>query len=264
MKRASLPRSALLTLLVGVAALGCGGRDPDVLRVGVSSGPHAQILEVVAEVAASRGLRVQVVEFSDYVQPNAALADGSIDVNCFQHRPYLEQQSRDRGYRFESVGATVTFPMAAYSARHATLAELPRGALIALPNDPTNGARALRLLAGAGLISLPAGEALVSPLDVTASRGDYQLRELDAAQLPRVLGDVDLAVINTNYALESGLDPRASLLREAPDSPYANLLVVRAGEGARPDVRALVEAYHSPRVREFIEHTFGHAVVPAF
>jgi D-methionine transport system substrate-binding protein len=190
-------------------------------------------MEVAAAEARQRGVQVQVVEFSDYVQPNAALADGSLDANSFQHLPYLEQQRRDHGYRFEAVGETVTFPIAAYSARHASLDALPTGAVIALPNDPTNGARALALLEVAGQVRLRKTErALATPRDVEWSRGANSVRELDAAQLARALPDVDLAVINTNYALEAGLDPLQGLVRESAQSPYANVIAVR-----RPRVR---------------------------
>ncbi len=255
--------------LVVVGSLGTQGctRDGDahVLRVGVTSGPHAQIMEFVAAEANKRGLRVKVVEFSDYVQPNAALADGSLDVNCFQHLPDLDQQRKDRGYRFDVVATTVTFPIAAYSDRYKSLDAIPRGAVLAIPNDPTNGARALRLLESAGLLRLPKNTAdKVSPLDIEWSRGDYRITELDAAQLTRSLPDVDLAVINTNYALEADLDPFKGLIRESSESPYANVIVVRAGGADRPEVKTLVEVYHSPSVRRFIEQSFKGAVVPAW
>lgn len=262
----------LLSLILFAAALAaagalapsaCARNRGSELRVGVTSGPHAQIMEVVAAEALRLGVRVRVVEFSDYVQPNAALADGSLDVNSFQHRPYLEQQQRDRGYRFEVLGQTVTFPMAAYSRRHASLDALPAGATLAIPNDPTNGARALALFAQAGLIRLREVPA-PGVHDVVGSRGGYRLREVDAAQLVRALDDVDLAVINTNYALEAGLDPFRGLLRESPRSPYANVLVVRAGESGRPEVRRLLAAYRSPAVRAFIDRTFRGAVVAAW
>ncbi len=262
-----MKRQVLFVVLVSIAlaSLGFARGEVKVLRVGVTSGPHAQILEAVAVEALKRGVRLKVVEFSDYVQPNAALADGSLDANCFQHRPYLEQQQRDRGYRLTAVAQTVTFPIAAYSARHPSLDALPKGATLAIPNDPTNGARALRLLESAGLLRLPKSAGFeVTPLDVSWTRGGYKVKELDAAQLARALPDVDLAVINTNYALEAGLDPLQSLRRESAQSPYANVLVVRAGDEARPEVRALVEAYQSAPVRDFIARTFKGAVVPAW
>lgn len=258
MMKRLLPLAAIALL----ALSSCRPRK-DGLRVGVTSGPHAQILEVVAKEAALKGVRVQVVEFSDYVQPNAALADGSLDANSFQHRPYLAQQARDRGYRFEVAGATVVFPIAAYSQRVTSLAALPRGATLAIPNDPSNGSRALRLLATAGLITLPGESGDVSALDVKATRDGYVIRELDAAQLVRALPDLDLAVINTNYALEAGLDPLRSLLRESTDSPYANIIAVRAGDAGRADIKVLVDAYHSPTVHAFVEQTFRGAVLPA-
>lgn len=259
-----LAMAAALALLVNVAPAACSKHDTRGLRVGVTSGPHAQIMEVVAAEAKKRGLALTVVEFSDYVQPNAALADGSLDANSFQHLPYLEQQKRDRGYRFEVVGTTVTFPIAAYSTKHGSLGALPPGAILAIPNDPTNGARALRLLEGEGLLRLPPGKSDPTVHDVVWVAATHVIRELDAAQLARALPDVDLAIINTNYALEAGLDPFKGLARETAQSPYANVLVVREGEGARADVRTLVEAYHAPEVRAFVERTFKGAVVPAW
>ena len=252
-----------LLLLLSLFASVSFAKDP--LRVGVTSGPHAQILEVVTAEAAKKGLRIKVVEFSDYVQPNAALADGSLDANIFQHQPYLDQQKRDRGYKLTPVGATVTLPIAAYSAKVKSLEALPKGATLAIPNDPTNGARALKLLEVAGLIRLPKNAGLdVSPLDIEWTKAEFKVKELDAAQLARALPDVDLAVINTNYALEAGLDPFKSLARENVKSPYANVIVVRAGDESRGDVKLLVEAYQSPTVRAYIEKTFKGAVIPAW
>ncbi len=257
--------SAALALTAAFSSNGCAKNDAKELRVGVTSGPHAQIMETVAAEALKRGVRIKVVEFSDYVQPNAALADGSLDANSFQHLPYLEQQKKDRGYRFDVAGTTVTFPIAAYSARHKSIDALPKGAVLAIPNDPTNGARALELLERAGLLRLRKVDgARATPHDVEWSRADYQVKELDAAQLVRALPDVDLAVINTNYAIEAGLDPFKGLLRESPQSPYANVIAVRAGQTERPEVKTLVDIYHSPEVRAFIERTFKGAVVPAW
>lgn len=252
-----------MIVVMGLAALAaCSKGDTKQLRVGVTSGPHAQIMEVVAREAAERGVNLRVVEFSDYVQPNAALADGSLDANSFQHLPYLEQQVKDRGYGLVSVGTTVTFPLAAYSNRHATLAALPEGAVIAIPNDPTNGLRALKLLEVAGAVRV-APDAK-GALDVAWSRGSYVFKELDAAQLARVVEDVDLAVINTNYAIEAGLDPFKGLAREPAESPYANVIAVRTADAERPEVKTLVEAYHSPTTRSFIESTFRGAILPAW
>jgi D-methionine transport system substrate-binding protein len=256
--------AVLASLSLALFAGGCGKKHPNELRVGVTSGPHAQIMERVAQKAREHGVMVKVVEFSDYVQPNAALADGSLDANSFQHVPYLEQQKKDRGYRFDVAAKTVTFPMAAYSSRHQSLDTLPAKAVLAIPNDPTNGSRALRILESAGLIRLAKADVAVTPFDVNWSRADYQIKELDAAQLARVLSDVDLAVINTNYALEAGLDPLKGLVREPAESPYANVIAVRSGDGERAAVKALVEAYHSPEIRAYVQETFKGAVVPAW
>jgi D-methionine transport system substrate-binding protein len=260
--------------LVGVAAVlvasafGACTKKPAVqaLQLGVTAGPHAQIANEVARLAAAGGLTVNVVEFNDYVQPNLALADKSLDANSFQHRPYLEQQSKARGHDFEAVALTVTFPIAAYSERFKRLSDIPTGGIVAIPNDPTNGARALHLLEHEGLLRLAPDAGLEATVqNVVWTKGELSLKELDAAQLPRALPDVAAAVINTNYALEAGLDPvNGSLAREAPDGPYANLIVVRRGDGVRPDVQRLVEVYHLPEVRAFIDSTFHGAVVPSW
>lgn len=240
--------------------------DGPSVRLGVTAGPHAQLAAEVARLAATRGLNVTVVEFNDYVQPNLALADKSLDVTSFQHRPYLEQQSRARGYAFEAIGTTVTFPIAAYSQSLKQLKDVPENGTVAIPNDPTNAARALKLLEREGLLRLSPDAGLEATVnDVTWTKGTLALKELDAAQLPRALPDVSVAVINTNYALEAGLDPvGGSLAREAPDGPYANLLVVRRGDAQRPELQRLAELYHSAEVRAFIESTFKGAVVPAW
>lgn len=261
-----------IAVVIGVVAIVLHGLPRDgatgsgqVLRVGVTSGPHAQILEVVARVAAKKGVAVKVVEFSDYVQPNAALADGSLDANSFQHQPYLDRQNRDRGYHFASVGLTVTFPIAAYSKRWERLEDVPPKPVIAIPNDPSNGARALKLLEHAGIVTLPKEKGLdVSSRDVVWTKIEGSIKELDAALLPRPLQDVDIAVINTNYALVAGLDPQRSLTREEAVSPYANVIAVRSGDTQREEIRALVDAYHSEEVRAFVEATFKGAVVPAW
>ncbi|WP_082721099.1 MetQ/NlpA family ABC transporter substrate-binding protein [Burkholderia sp. ABCPW 14] len=236
------------------------------IKVGVTGGPHAQVMEEVKKVAAKRGLDIKIVEFSDYVQPNAALAAGDIDANSYQHYPYLEAQVKDRGYKIVKVADTVTFPMGIYSKRVKSLAELRPGARIAIPNDPTNGGRALLLLQKQGLLKLRDGVGLkATRFDVVDNPKQLKLVELDAAQIPRSLADVDAAAINTNYAMEAGLKPKQDAIAiEGPNGPYANILAVRAEDKDKPWVAKLVAAYRSPDVKRFIERQFGGAVITAW
>ncbi len=237
----------------------------DKIKVGVTTGPHAQIMAVVQQVAAKEpdGLAIQIIEFSDFVQPNAALAAGDLDANSFQHQPYLLAQNKDRRYSLISVANTVTFPLGLYSARLESLSELKPGARIALPNDPSNSSRALLLLQQQGLIKLRADVELATPLDITDNPKKLRLIELDAAQIPRVLKDVDAAAINTDFAMQAGLTPtRDALAIEDPKGPYANLIAVRVSDLNQPWVAKLIKAYHSPEVRQYIESHFkGEALV---
>lgn len=234
------------------------------LRVGVTSGVHAQVLERVAEVVAPQGLVLKVTEFSDFIQPNAALAGGDIDVNVYQHRPFLQQQERDRGYRFAVAGRTVLTAMAVFSKAVKRLADLPQGARVAIPNDPTNGGRALLLLQEGGLFKLsPGADTKASVADIVENPKRVRIVELDAAQIARALGDVDAAAITGNYAVPAGLDPlHDSLAVERPDSAYCCLVVVRAGDEARPWARTLAGGYADPGVKQWVTDTFKGAVIP--
>ncbi|MDF2687280.1 MAG: MetQ/NlpA family lipoprotein, partial [Microvirga sp.] len=191
------------------------------LRIGVTPGPHAQILEAVKPIAAQKGLDIKIVEFSDYVVPNEALSSGELEANSFQHQPYLDNQKETRGYKIETVAQTVNFPIGIYSKKHKSFDALPNGASIAIPNDPTNGGRALLLLQDKGVIKLKDGVGFKPTiLDVTENTKKLKFTEIDAAQAPRVLDDVDAAVINTNYATQAGLDPvKDALTRENPKGP---------------------------------------------
>lgn len=256
----------LLVAATILALCTAGSAFAKTLRAGVTPGPHAQIMEKVKEVAAKKGIEIEIQEFSDYVMPNMALADGALEANCFQHKPYLDNQVADRGFEIVSVAETVNFPMAMYSRKLKTIAELADGSTIAIPNDPTNGGRALLVLADNGLIKLDSTKGLkVSPADVTENPKNLKFVELDAAQLPRSLEDVDGAVINTNYALEAGLDPKAgALVREGEKAPYTNILVVRTADKDADWVKTLIESYHSDEVKDFIAKTFKGSVSPAW
>ena len=255
-----------LMTLVSVLALGAGAALAQDIRVGVSPGEHAEIMEEVAKVAEPMGLNIDVIEFSDYVVPNQALADGDLEANSFQHRPYLENQMKDRGFALVEVGTTITTPMGIYSDQLTSVDDLEDGAQVAIPNDPTNGGRALLLLQDLGVITLAEGTGLVpSPLDIQDNPKNLNFLELDAAQLPRALADADIAIINTNYALASGLSPRNdSIAMEKADSPYVNIIVVQEGRQDEPWVKTLVEAYQSDEIKTFIDDKYEGAVLTSW
>lgn len=255
----------ILALLALAAAFALPAQA-EKIRVGVTPGPHAQIMEKVRDQAKATGLEIEILEFSDYVVPNEALASGDLDANSFQHQPYLDNQIADRGYKLVSVAKTVTFPLGLFSAKLKSLEALPAKAKVAIPNDPTNGGRALILLAHQGLIKLRDGAGLAAtPLDITDNPKNLRIVELDAAQLPRSLNDVDIAAINGNYALEAGLDPtKDALAREAADGPYANVIAVKAADKDKPWVKSLIAAYQSAAVKQFVLDTFKGALVPAW
>jgi D-methionine transport system substrate-binding protein len=255
-----------LTTLTSVLALMAATAMAEEIKVGVSPGEHAEIMEEVAKVAAPMGLEIDVVEFSDYVIPNTALADGDIQANSFQHVPYLDNQMKDRGFELSVVGTTITTPMGIYSDKIKDITTLADGAKVAIPNDPTNGGRALLLLQDLGFVKLADGTGLVpSPLDVVENPKGLKFLELDAAQLPRTLADADIAIINTNYAIAAGLSPKTdSIAMEKADSPYVNVIVVRKGDEDQPWVKTLVQAYHSDAVKKFIEDSYQGAVITSW
>ncbi|CAM4241603.1 MetQ/NlpA family ABC transporter substrate-binding protein [Comamonas aquatilis] len=265
-----LTKRALLrsTLAMAAAAtLGFSAHANDqTLKIGVTAGPHAQIMEVVKKVAAKNGLNLKIVEFGDYVQPNAALSAGDLDANSYQHRPYLDAQVRDRGYKIGWVADTVNFPIGIYSKKIKKLADLPNGAKFGLPNDPTNGGRALLLLQSQGLIKLKDNAGLkATPLDVVSNPKKLKFVELDAAQLPRSLDDLDASTVNTNFAIAAGLNPKSDAIAlESAKNPYVNILVVRDADKQKPWVPALIKSYQSEEVRQFIDKEFKGSVFPAF
>lgn len=252
--------TAALAALISVPALA------EDIKVGVTPGEHAQIMEKVKEIAAQKGLNIEILEFSDYVVPNQALADGDLNANSFQHQPYLDNQIADRGFDLVSVGKTITTPMGVYSKKVKSLGDLAEGATVAIPNDPTNGGRALLVLAKEGLIKVnPDAGLKAGPADVTENPKNIQFSELDAAQLPRSLDDVDAAVINTNYALEADLHPKNDAIAiEGSESPYANLIVVRSADKDAPWVKTLVESYHDDSIRAFINDEFKGALIASW
>ena len=265
MIKRQLLQSTLALALGAAFALPALAQDKT-LKIGVTAGPHAQIFEQVKKIAEKDGLKIQIVEFSDYVQPNAALAAGDLDANSYQHKPYLDQQIKDRGYKFAHVGYTVNFPIGIYSKKVKKLDELKEGAKFGIPNDPTNGGRVLLVLQDQGLIKLKLEAGLkATPLDVVSNPKKLKFVELDAAQLPRSLDDLDASAINTNYALSAGLSPaKDAIAQESAKSPYVNLLAVREQDKNQPWVAKLVKAYQSEPVRQFIQSEFKGAVLAGF
>ena len=257
-------RAVLLAALLVLPAAG-HGEPLKRVRIGATPGPHAQILEAVKPVAAKNGLDLQIIEFSDYVVPNEALSAGEIEANSFQNQPFLDNQKADRGYKIEGVAQTVNFPLGIYSKRHKSFDAVPNGGTVAIQNDPTNGGRSLLLLQDKGVIKLKEGIGFKPTVaDIVQNPRKLRFIEVEAAQTPRALEDVDAAAINTNYATPAGLKPTDAILKEDPKGPYVNLLAVRSVDKDQPWVKALVESYRTPETRAFIEKTFGGAVLTSW
>lgn len=264
-KRAWLRAATLLALCLPAA--GGAWAAGDELVVGVTAGPHSQIAEVARRVAEKNGLKVKLVEFSDFIQPNAALTQGQLDANIYQHVPFLEAQNKDRGYKLVPVAPAVRQQMGVYSRKVKKLADLPQGARVGIPNDPTNGSRALLVLAEQGLIQLKPGVSTrASVLDVVGNPKKLRFVELEAAQLPRALGDLDAAAVNSSYAVAAGLSPTADALAlENPSTPYVTVVIAtRAGHEKDPKLQAFVKAYQSPEVKQFVDSTFKGAYTVAW
>lgn len=257
-----------LALLIGILTFSAYGASAQstVLKVGATPVPHSEILDFVKPLLAAQGITLQIVEFTDYVQPNLFLSDGELDANFFQHIPYLETFSADHRLDLSVLVKVHIEPMGLYSNRITNLNDIPNGAQIAIPNDPTNGGRALLLLADAGLITLRAGVGLeATELDVVGNPKRLRFVPLEAPMLPRALSDVHAAVINTNYALEAGLDPlNESLVIEGEESPYANVVAIRSSDADNATLQKLAEVLTSPQVRDFIVSKYEGAVVPVF
>jgi len=255
-----------ITLLVGLAAASAGYAQT--LTIAASAVPHAEILDFVKPQLRAEGVDLRIKVFTDYVQPNLQVEERQLDANFFQHKPYLEAFNREHGTHLVVVPGSAVHvePFGAYSKKIHTLAQLRDSAVIAVPNDPSNSARALLLLQKQGLIKLKdPTDILATSHDVIFNPRHLKIRELEAATLPRVLDDVDMALINTNYALAAGLDPtRDALFIEGSDSPYANLIAARADNVSSPALRKLVDALRSPAARKFIQDKYHGAVVATF
>jgi D-methionine transport system substrate-binding protein len=270
----------VLTLTLALAA-GCSDSNSssttdntntdnlEVITVGASPTPHAEILEAIKPVLAEEGYDLQIVEFNDYVQPNTSLESGDLDANYFQHVPYLENFNEENGTHLVATAEIHYEPMGIYAGKTTSLDELADGATVGVPADTTNEARALLLLQDAGLITLADDAGITATIyDIVDNPKNLQINEIEAAQLPRSLEDLDIAVINANYALQGGLSVTDALQAETSDSlaaqTYANVLVVREGTEDEPKLKALAEALQSDTVRDFINETYNGSVQPIF
>lgn len=268
--------SLLLVVLLAFAVVGCskeGSQDEasnedaaEVITIGVSPEPHGKIVELIKDDLEKEGIQIEIVEFTDYVTPNRALADGDLDANFFQHEPYLKDFIEENNLDLISIGAVHLEPMGLYSTKYKSIDEIEDGAEIAIPNDATNGGRALLLLEKAGLIKLDDDAGiLATEKDIVDNPKNLKFTPLEAAQLPRVLNDLDGAVINGNFALEAGLIPtKDAILLEDKDSPYANIVAVRSEEKDEEKFKKLMKALQSDEVKQFIEDNYEGGVIPAF
>ena len=260
MKKSFKTLLAAAFILVGATAL--AGE----LKVGATPVPHAELLNLVKEDLKTKGVDLKVVEFTDYVTPNLALAEGELDANFFQHFPYLEKFSNERGLNLVSAGKIHVEPLGVFSQKIKDIKDLPNKATIAIPSDPSNGGRALILLHNSGVIKLNDPTNLyVTEFDIVENPKKLKFKPIEAAQLPRVLPDVDAAVINGNYALEAGFSPvEDSLLLEGAESPYANIIAVKSGDESKEDIQKLLKALQSKKVSDYIGANYKGGVVPAF
>lgn len=276
MKKKSI-LSVVLAGVVAIGLIGCGGanttgtkdsKNDKVIKIGVTPKPHKEIVDIAKPLLEKQGYTVEITEFNDYVQPNTAVSEGSLDANFFQHTPYLNEQNQSKGFKLVSVGPIHLEPMGLYSKKIKSIDELKDGSTIAVPNDPSNEARALKLLAGKGIIKIKDGE-LITPKDITENKKNLKFSELEAAAIPRAMDDVDAAVINGNYAIEAKFNPaKDAIIVEDKNSeaakPYANILVVKEGNEKQEKIQALYKALTSPEVKAFIEKEYSGAVIPVF
>ena len=263
-KRISILSILVLSLFVFV---GCGKKaDSDVIKIGVSPNPHADIVKFVEEDLKAEGINIEIVEIPDYVTPNLLLNDGDLDLNFFQHLPYLDDFNKERNLDLVSIGGVHIEPLAFYSNSLKDIKDLKDGAKVAIPNDAVNGGRALILLENNGLIKLDPNAGLeATPKDIIENKLNLKITMLEATTLPSVLPDVDGAVINGNYALEAGLNPlRDGLIIEDKDSPYVNIVAARKEDKDKEEFKKIISALNSEKVRDYLIENFDGAVVPTF
>ncbi len=258
-----LSKAALAGILATVMAVSAQAAS---IKVGTTSGPHAEVLEVVKEEAAKRGLDITIIEFNDYVIPNEALVSGEIDANTFQTRPFLDNYVKSSGKTVVDVAKTYVLPLGYYSTKYKSFDELPEGAQVGISNDPTNAARALLLLSHKGVIKLrDGGHDNSTVLDIVENPRNFEFIELEAGQLARSLADVDVAAINTSFAIKANLDPaKDAILREDRDSPYSNIIAVGEKNVKAPWLADFISAFHSDPVKEALAVQLKGAAVPAW
>lgn len=262
-------KNIIAAILSTALLCACGQQQTanNTIKVGTIAGPETKLMEAAKDEAKKKyGLKIIIVQFNDYNMPNQALADGSIDANMFQHQPYLNETSKIKGYQLIAIGKTFIYPMGLYSNKIKKLTQLKPNAIVAVPNDPSNEARALLLLQKAHLITLNLNTGINATIkDIAKNPLKLQFKELDAAQLPRILPDVALAAINTNYALVANLKPsKDAIFIEGKDSPYANIIVVRAVDQNNPRLKQLVSAFHSNAVLQLSKNLFKGQAIPAW
>lgn len=267
--RLTIMFNKLFALMGCIFLISChqNSNPTNTLRVGTIDGPETQLMEIAKKFAYNQfHLNIKIVPFSDYLQPNAALHDGSLDANVFQHQPWLDQDNKQHQYNLVAVGKTFIYPMGLYPGKAKTLSDIPVGGIISIPNDPSNEGRALLLLQKAGLIQLKKSASIyATPADIEKNPKKLIFKELDSAQLTRSLADVSAAVINTNFALEANLSPaHDALVREGVDSLYANIIVTRKDLINDPRIKELIEALHSPEVIKMANTLFHHEAIPAW
>ncbi len=257
--------STVLVLAAAASLSFAAGKKKTTLKVGATPEPHAEILNLIKADLKKQGITLKVVEFTDYVTPNKALEDGQIDANYFQHLPYLESFNQEQGTHLSNAGGVHIEPIALYSKKYKSISDIPAGANIGIPNDPTNEGRALLLLQSAGLITLKASAGITAtPLDITSNPNNLKFTEVEAASVPRILPDVDAAVINGNYAIPAGLNAsKDGLFVEGADSPYVNVIAVKTGHENDEVIKALVNAVKSAKVKEWIQKRYPNGDVIA-
>lgn len=246
--------------------LGASAHANQTLKIGASPVPAGDVLNFIKPMLSKQGIDLKIVEFSDYIQPNLALADKEIDANFFQHKPFMDKFCSDRGLKLTALPGVFIAPIALYSSKIKNISEIKKGDRITIPNDPTNGGRALQLLSQAKLIKLRDGVGHMATVDdIVDNPLKLKIIEVEAATLPRTLDDVKASVINQTYALSSGLNPvKDALVIEDKDSPYANMVAVRQGDERREDIQKLNATLRSPEVKKFILENFNGALIPSF
>lgn len=238
----------------------------DSIRVGIMSAEDEEVWSVVSKEAAKSGLDIELIAFNDYTQPNEALENGELDANAFQHKPYLDNQIETRGYHIVPVGYTAVWPIGLYSKKVKAIAELPEGAVIGVPNDPSNEGRALKLLESQGVLKLKPGVGiLATPADITENPKKIEIKELDAGIVGRSIEDLDAAVVNTDWAIKSNLTQQDRIATEAvEDNPYRNFIAVKQGDEGKPWVKTLVAAYQNETVKETLARVYKGTALPAW